>query len=144
MLGGALCVGIAVQIACAGNTPDTLVGSEGLDGYTKYALFSFYGKRGSDDAVEQTQTPPSATEEAQTAEVAEANQTDESADAETAAFEEETDQAQGVETQAVDAEPQTAASAPAQSAPQAQKSSSDASQFYSDEYQEEDCGDYCK
>ncbi|MDR1451641.1 MAG: hypothetical protein LBI57_04830 [Helicobacteraceae bacterium] len=52
------CVGIVAQILSAG---DALVESESLEGYTKYAIFSFYGKSASSGAT--TQAAPSAAEE---------------------------------------------------------------------------------
>ncbi|MDR2639676.1 MAG: hypothetical protein LBC09_07575 [Helicobacteraceae bacterium] len=150
MIVGAMCVGIAVQIACASDALETLVGSEGLDGYTKYAIFSFYGKRGgADEAAEQTQNAP-VTNEAETQSGASQPPAsdayvapDETPDE---AYEEDAEEPAADETPAIDAEPQAATNdAPAQSAAQPQERPAAASsQFYGDYEEEQDCGDYCK
>ncbi|MDR2153367.1 MAG: hypothetical protein LBO72_11185 [Helicobacteraceae bacterium] len=155
VLKAALCVGVAAQILSAG---ETLVESESLDGYTKYAIFSFYGKRGAgDEAIEPSQAEQQSApvgEEAQSdagLEPLDATEEASASENETLALEEE-----GANEEAIDAEPKTSSDgeagaeqtqAPAEGGatqPAAQTPAGGGSQFYGADSEEEDCGDYCK
>ncbi|MDR0664607.1 MAG: hypothetical protein LBF86_03700 [Helicobacteraceae bacterium] len=138
VLKAALCIGVAAQILSAG---DTLVDSGSLDGYTKYAVFSFYGKRASDGeasdaSLRQTEEQSSPTSEAATQSDAglASDETAAPSEDETLALEEE----DGTEEPAIDAEPQASSTQEQPAAKQEQ------SQFYGGYSEEEDCGDYCK
>lgn len=147
ILKAALCIGVAAQILSAG---DTLVDSGSLDGYTKYAIFSFYGKRASDGeasdaSLHQTEEQSSPTSEAATQSDAglASDETAAPSEDETLALEEE----DGTEEPAIDAEPQASSTQeqPAQEPAQAQPAAKqEQSQFYGGYSEEEDCGDYCK